>query len=75
MNDKELLGYCEIHCTTQRAMFSADHLNILFELAGANRRVTGWHSAHEDVVMPLVREARRRMAQPKLTLIQGGVTS
>ena len=34
MNDDELIGYCSIHCTTERALFHRDHINRMVELAG-----------------------------------------
>lgn len=34
MSDEDLIGYCEIHCRTQRALFHRDHVNRMLVLAG-----------------------------------------
>jgi hypothetical protein len=34
MTDDELVGYCDIHCETPRAMFSREHANRMIALAG-----------------------------------------
>lgn len=34
MEDKELIGYCRIHCQTERALFSGTHINRIIALAG-----------------------------------------
>lgn len=52
MSDDELVGYCEIHCRTERALFSADHINRMIVLAGLgehNSKIMGWHSMHEEM--------------------------
>lgn len=35
MTDEELIGYCDIHCETPRALFVGAHINRMIELAGA----------------------------------------
>lgn len=60
MLDEELLGYCEIHCKTERAMFNSDQINRIAKLAGEKGRVPkGWYSMHEEM-QELVDEARAR---------------
>ena len=53
MTDQQLIGYCRLHCTTERALFHADHINRMLELAGHPagyvRRVDGWLSVHEEM--------------------------
>lgn len=50
MNDDELIGYCEIHCKSERALFSAEHINRMSALAGGYcHRVSGWLSLHEEM--------------------------
>ena len=68
MTDEQLIGYCEIHCRSERALFHADHINRLLELAGHPenyvRRVSGWLSLHDDAMMPLCKLARNRLSCP-----------
>ncbi len=69
MTDEELIGYCELHCTTERALFHVDHLDRMLELAGrpdgyvktCKDWVTKWYSVHEDEMLPLCNLARERM--------------
>lgn len=66
MTDIELIGYCEIHCTTERALFSAEHVNRMIELAGnppGFKRQNGWVSAHAEM-QELCDLARARLAPP-----------
>lgn len=62
MNDQELIGYCRIHCRTERALFSDTHINRMLKLAGYTRTVRGWHSVHEEMEQ-LCDEAEKRMGQ------------
>lgn len=34
MDGIDLIGYCEIHCHTERALFVGAHVNRMIELAG-----------------------------------------
>lgn len=62
MTDTELIGYCEIHCTTERALFHSKHINRMAALAGVNEGVpTGWYSMH-DLMEQLCVQARARMS-------------
>lgn len=62
MSDKDLIGYCEMHCQSERALFNEDQINRMIELAGIpiERRVVGWHSLHENMEK-LCELARERM--------------
>jgi len=33
MTDDQLIGYADIHCETPRALFSAEHIRRMYELA------------------------------------------
>jgi hypothetical protein len=66
MTDDDLLGYALIHCETERALFSIDHVRRLYELAGEPdpglpTTGVGFVSCGPDVVRPLVTAARERM--------------
>lgn len=64
MTDIELLGYADIHCETERALFHVDHIRRLFALAGEPEPPlpsTGFVSCKQDVVRPLTKAARERM--------------
>jgi hypothetical protein len=62
MTDDQLIGYCALHCTTERALFSADQINRMLDLAGLPRqRLSGWYSMHEDMA-ELSRLARAKQA-------------
>ncbi len=61
MTDEELIGYCEIHCETERALFHANDINRMFVLAGEpDPNLTGWYSVHEEME-ELCKKARKRM--------------
>ena len=64
MTDKDLIGYCEIHCKTERALFSADQINRMVVLAGLgehNANIVGWHSMYEEMqeIVDLARAATK----------------
>jgi len=66
--DEDLLGYCEIHCKTERALFHHTDIERVYALAGCPRT---FHPEYEDFVtvfedemMPLIKLARERMANP-----------
>ena len=65
MTDAELIGYCDIHCETERALFNDRQINRMLELAGypdgfvRDVRV-GWYSVHQEM-KELVRLARERV--------------
>jgi hypothetical protein len=52
MTDEELIGYCESHCTTERALFHSKHINRMIILAGRGEhdaKLDGWYSMHSDM--------------------------
>jgi len=73
MNDNDLIGYCDIHCETPRALFNGKQINRMLELAGETQRVPPdtWLSLHEDMKV-LVKRARARARArqtPRLKLV------
>ncbi len=71
MTDDELIGYCEIHCETPRALFSSEQINRMLALAGhpagfPKRIEDGhWVSVKGDMA-ELCQYARERAARLKL---------
>ncbi len=69
MTDIELIDYCEIHCTTERALFAGKHINRMIELAGNPAdfpkfvRHDALLSAHEEMA-ELCKLARARLVSP-----------
>lgn len=69
MNDRDLIGYCEIHCQTERALFKGDDVNRMIQLAGYPegfvRQVPGhqFFSLHEEME-ELVKLSRARLVAP-----------
>ena len=62
MTDRELIGYCDIHCESERALFNERQINRMIELAGypsgfVREVCVGWYSVHEEM-KELVRLAR-----------------
>ena len=55
MTDKQLIGYCSLHCETPRALFHGKHINRMLKLAGYPadfvRQVSPdeWISVHEPM--------------------------
>jgi len=69
MTDLELIGYCEMHCKTERALFHADQVARMMALAGRGegKVIHGvWHSMHEEME-DLCKAARRGQALIALT--------
>jgi hypothetical protein len=67
--DMDLIGYCELHCQTERALFSGKHINRMLALAGhpepyvrevPEERFFSVHSEMEN----LCKLARERLAAP-----------
>lgn len=75
-DDEDFLGYVEIHCTTERALFSGIHVRRLYELSGhacSGVYPTGWYSVHEYVAAPLIKAARLRLKEkekPKVLIAE-----
>ena len=67
--DVDLIGYCEIHCQTERALFNGQHVNRMLELAGRPKgyvrsvEPSGFYSIHENMAR-LCQLARERIANP-----------
>lgn len=63
---EELIGYCEIHCTTDRALFNGKQIIDILVLAGYDETTTSqidpqeWMPVHDDMAR-LCRMARARM--------------
>ena len=54
MTDDELIGYCLIHCRTERALFHKDQINRMIALAGFPEGFPEsvdieWQSVHEPM--------------------------
>ena len=68
---ENLIGYCEIHCQTERALFSTSQINEMLKVAGYPegyvREVegTGFYSMHESME-DLCKLARVHLAKMKL---------
>ena len=66
MTDSELIGYCDLHCESQRALFKGIHINRMLALAGHPddfvQRVPDeeWISVHEPM-KELCQLARQRV--------------
>lgn len=67
MTDLELIGYCDLHCETELALFRGDHINRMIELAGhpsgfvARVDPTAFIGAHAEM-KELCRLARDRLS-------------
>lgn len=53
-DNNHFIGYCEIHCRTERALFSGKHVNRMLELAGHPENFVlsvsnGWYTMHGDM--------------------------
>lgn len=70
MDDQNLIGYCEIHCTTEKALFSGEQISRMIRLAGQPKGYVqashffkdGWYTVDEATMMPLVKLARENLA-------------
>jgi len=68
LNDEELIGYCEIHCKTERALFHIDHIRRMWKLANEPEikfPFGEWFSMHEDMQY-LCSKAKQIMDNKKL---------
>lgn len=52
-SDEDFIGYCELHCQTQRALFSGDQINRMARLARLDIHYPReqWLSMHQDMQM------------------------
>lgn len=70
MTDEELIGYCDLHCESERALFNAEQINRMISLAGhpedyVRQVPDGWYSIHDEMknLVKLARERLKRAAQ------------
>lgn len=74
MNDRDLIGYCEIHCQTERALFKGDDVNRMLQLAGYPegfvRQVPGhqFFSLHDEME-ELVKLSKARLVDPSSSMV------
>lgn len=64
--DAEFLGYCELHCTTPRALFNRAQIDRLQVLAGNDPipwdgTYPEWCGLGPESVLPAVARARERL--------------
>ena len=60
-SDNSFITYCELHCTTERALFHKKHFMALVQLAGetcSGLLTPDWASYGPEVIKPLVKAAR-----------------
>ncbi len=64
MSDEELINYCAIHCTTERALFHISHVNRMLKLAGreeiSQQDHGEWLQLWDEMEI-LVKEARENL--------------
>ena len=71
-DDSRFIGYCEIHCQTERALFHARDINRMIVLAGSpvkpltGFQADGFHSMHESMaeLCQLARERQKKLNSP-----------
>ena len=74
MTDEQFLGYCEIHCRTERALFAGAQVNRLNELADfepdpilhTKLYNSGWYTMRASYAQPRIDAARRRMHEAEV---------
>lgn len=65
MTDKDLIGYCEIHCHAPRPLFQGAHINRMIALAGYPDNFVKevpadvFMELDSEQIMPLVHLARQ----------------
>ncbi len=69
MTDMEFICYVELHSTTPRALFSAQHVNRLFKLAGKPAPLAAsensFFTLRSEMADPLCKAARLRLEAPQ----------
>ena len=69
LSDEEFIGYCEIHCKTERALFNGAQLNRIQRLAFGKLNYefpeNFWRSEHEQMA-EACKLARERIKQREL---------
>ena len=74
MTDEQLIGYCEIHCETERALFKGTHINRMLKLAGPPKGFASsvpddaWLSLHDDM-KTLCEAAKVNLRRSKFKLV------
>ena len=66
-SDEELIGYCELHCKTERALFNGIQIKRMHKLAGKEippAADNAWSSMYGDMA-ELCKLARRHRGAPK----------
>jgi hypothetical protein len=60
MSDEDFLGYFDLHCRTERALFTREQFYRLCKLARVKPpQLSGqWYSIYADVAEPLLKKAR-----------------
>lgn len=65
MSDQEFLSYFSLHATTERALFSGQHINRLLALAGSTDRAVsedgGLWVVYSETADPLIEAAYKRL--------------
>jgi Multiubiquitin len=73
--DEELIGYCDLHSRTDRALFHRDHVRRMFELAGEPvPEIPEWVSVPAWDMEPLVKAARARCSKRVMKIDINGRT-
>lgn len=66
-SDEQLLGYADIHCRTEVAMFGADDLRRIWAMAGERYPFDPQRNVAQvgpELMLPLIAKARERMTRP-----------
>lgn len=75
MDDEFLIGYCDLHCESERALFNSEQINRMLALAGHPdgfvRAVPAgrWMSVHGEM-KELCRLARERLKSQKSSTVE-----
>ena len=69
MSDVTFLGYCEIHCGTERRLFSRAQIDRLCALSGQvpvvwRAQDALWLPLGPEIILPAVQAARQRLPPP-----------
>ena len=72
MTDQELIGYCEIHCQTERALFIGRHINRMIALAGYPKHIVRSVKADQWFTMRTEMLTLCELAKTRLKQIKEG---
>lgn len=74
----QFLGYCDIHCETERGLFNGRQIGRLLRLAGHEELglkweavPDRWHSCDEEDIHPLTAAARAALSQAQGSATHG----